>query len=271
MLSSLGSIATSGLSGKLSSGSGPLKYITYTGTLVLGVNTTQFPNTTNYYYLYIQSGTGTITFNKTVTASVFAIGGGGGGGGNNSEQATPGSGGGGGGYYYTSSIPINSGQIISVTIGTGGNGGDGKSCITTGANGNNGGYTMISGGNFPSISLYSGGGGNGGRYDGNASIGGNFGTHNNGTAYGKIGGTTGNGGNVGDLITIGEMGAKNYGSGARSGNNRLATNLTDVAGQGPTIGGGGAGANGSNGSTYQAITGTKGGNGGMVIVLSKTV
>lgn len=279
MLTSIGCISNSALAGKLSVQ--PFNTltitatcnITYTGTLVIGFNTTTFPNTTNYYYVFIQSGTGYLYINKNVTASVLAVGAGGGGGGNNgsggsSSTRYAGAGGGGGAYYYNAMKSINSKKPIFVSIGIGGSGGTGNSGAGVGTNGSSGTPTTIYGDDFSSPITLNGGGGGYGATTAHASVYGTGGTHTNGTGNGQNGGIGGSGGNgnVGVSIYLGDMAQAFYCTGAHGGSQILGNNPSSL-GEAPVIGGGGAGGNAS----FSSVNGTTGGNGGIVIVLAKTV
>lgn len=236
---------------------------------------------------YTTPGTTNFVVPDGVTSiSAVCVGGGGGGAGSDSRPGD-GMGGGGGGALCYGTIAVTPGEILSVTVGTGGNGGGtggaagstgGLSRISRGAtnlltaNGGNGGVyrdtTATAQSTFSAdASVTSSGGGNGGGAGGSPTNGGSGGGGAGG--YGGAGGTGGGtaaptagsngggggGGNItsgGNARAWGGGGTGILGSGA-GGDGTVGTN-------GSTAGGGGSG--GSTGSNGTPNTGTYGGGGG---------
>ena len=236
---------------------------------------------------YLTAGTFTFTVPPAITSiSAVCIGGGGGGAGADTRSGQ-GMGGGGGGALCYGTIAVTPGEILSVTVGAGGNGGG-----SGGAAGSTGGLSRISRG---ATNLLTANGGNGGAYRSTAATaqstfsvdasvtssgGGNGGgaggsPTNGGSGGGGAGGYGGAGGTGGGTAapTAGSNGGGGGGGNITSGGNARAwggggTGIlgSGVGGDGPagtngsTAGGGGSGgATGSNGTPN---TGTYGGGGG---------
>jgi len=237
--------------------------ITLTGTLVGAYGTTNFPNTANYKYFFISSGSGTVSLNKSITCQVVAAGGGGGGGGNSYNHSTdnygPGAGGGGGGSYYNT-VTLTT-ATITLAIGPGGAGGAGGAGGGNGSPGTAGTQTTFSGNALPSVTLNGGGYGYGANGSTQAVAGGGGSGYTANGAAGGIGGATG-AGHYGPSITIGDMAAATYCGGASGGNYQGASpNGTYTYG---LIGDGGSGANAPTAGVRSGSTGT---NGCMLLVI----
>lgn len=175
---------------------------------------------------------------------VIAVGGGGGVGGsyktNNSPYRGYG-GGGGGGYIREARITINSGDILSITIGAGGEDGQSWSSSYSAEDGSNGGNTILYKNNVAVLTANGGDGGKRGTESrgGDGGSGGSGGGGGGGEYYGGNGGNgaTGGGGGGGGVFS------SSYRNNGGNGGNGL-------------YGGGGAARGGTPG------TGQYGGNGG---------
>jgi hypothetical protein len=174
---------------------------------------------------YTTAGTYTFTVPSDITTiSAVVVGGGGGGAGADNAQirnATNGGGGGGGLAYGT--ISVTPGETLTITVGTGGNGG-----VADGNGGAGGTSTIVR----SATTLLSGGGGTGGifRNNGNSTGGASGGTDRIGGGSGGAGGTqSANGGATGG-----------GGAGGYSGNGG-AGGAFNAAGSASTGAGGGGG------------------------------
>ena len=229
-------------------------------------------------YIFQRAGdtsaaSGSITINEPASVNYYLVGGGGGGGS---------AGGGGGGSYVSSSVTTNSGQILSITIGGGGNG---VSTSPTGITaGTDGGVTTFNsttanGGSY-SVNTYSdayrgnkfvdqlantyfyGGGGGGGAGTSTYRVGGNgylsLGGRSSGSGGGGGGGWENNGGNA----TSNPSTAGNGGTGGTGGTNGTGTNPQFGTANGAGGGGGGGTGNGGNGGPGGGGGGTGGSGGG---------
>lgn len=191
----------------------------------------------------------------------FLVIAGGGAGGSSDENGTASGGGGGAGGYRTSTQTVNTGTVITVTVGDGGSPSD----FTTGGSGSN---SSISGSGLTTITSAGGGGGGGGSSPSN--IGANGGS-GGGTSFVTSGGGLGNtpstspsqGNNGGNSDNSsgggGGGGASAVGSTATSGANGVGGNGTasSITGSSVTRAGGGGGGGGAT-----VNTGGAGGSGG---------
>ena len=183
-------------------------------------------------HTFINSGI--LKTTKSLGTVEYVVLGGGGGGGNGGNDE--GSGGGGAGGYVTGSTPIDTGQSISITVGSGGLGGfypPGATIATSGTPSTAG---------FPAGTVTGWGGG--------------FGAGGHGTTYVGSGGSGGGGGYVSNTGGSGqrETGPTNPTTPAAA-----PSNTGNAGGNfqspGAGAGGGGAGAVGANGSPTKAGTG----------------
>lgn len=169
-------------------------------------------------------GAGTFTVPSCVTRVTVAVYGGGGGGGG-SNTSTIGGGGGGAGGYAEWSFGVTEGDVISYSVGAGGNGGipgwnggsGTKSTCTVGA------VTITGNKGIGGAGENTGGAGGAG---GTGTNGGDPNGGNGGNAGGPNGGTGGTGGG---LDTDGSIGT-NYGSGGGAGGKRGVSNTSGAAG-----------------------------------------
>ncbi len=178
---------------------------------------------------------------------VVVIGAGGGGAGG---ASTFGGGAGGAGFISTTTISVVPGQVISYTIGVGGNGGAGAPLDFTtspAGNGSNGGDTT-----FDTISANGGLGGTG------AAIGVAIAPGGDGSIVGGDG-TQNNGGNGGDLV----VGTTTIGVGGIGGTGSASTFTLPTAGANGSGGGAGSGWAGLN--PGQNDNGANGGNGFIIL------
>lgn len=185
---------------------------------------------------------------------MLLVGGGGGGGAGSSRAGNAcnlasngtrdggGGGGGGGGQAFETSTYINSGQVVSISIGVGGSGGAAGACREAGGAGNNGGTTSL--GSFNAL----GGGGGGGAT--NRGEGGLGGTSYDANGNSLLGGNTINAGDCSDVTTTGCFAGA---SGAS----------TTSVGLSPTSAGTATdGANGVDGLSASLVSGIYGSGGG---------
>ena len=183
-------------------------------------------------HTFINSGTLTTEYNLGTVEYVVLGGGGGGGNGGNNE----GSGGGGAGGYVTGTTPIDSGQSVSITVGSGGLGGfypPGATIATSGT---------PSTAAFPAGTVTGWGGG--------------FGAGGHGTTYVGSGGSGGGGGYVSNSGGKGqsETGPTNPADPAAAPSNS-GNDGGDFLAPGQGGGGGGAGGAGADASPTTAGTG----------------
>ncbi len=194
---------------------------------------------------------------------VFCVGGGGGGaGGDRGGTRYAAGGGGGGGYTATQkAISVEPGQLISVVIGSGGDGGapgssgsgGGTSYVTI--NGTN--YCTVAGGKGASITPGgAGGSGGGGAGSQDGTIGGNGGTDGSSGGYGAM---HGGAGQENTTRAFGESTNTLYaGGGGGGGNNQRENSYRGIGG----TGGGGNGADALQGGSAGAANTGGGGGGG---------
>ncbi|MFN3999119.1 glycine-rich domain-containing protein [Algoriphagus sp.] len=176
--------------------------------------------------IFTSNGTFTIP-NGVSQIVVEAWGGGGAGGGSANNSAVRKGGGGGGGAYSTNPFDVSPNQVLTITVGVGGNG-------ASNANGGNGGFSEVV---RLGTTLVRANGGNGGIANGNGGTGGNGG-------IGAIiaGGNGGNGGNGSG--TSGSGG--NGGNGGPGGPGRTDSDGSGNGYIGTVIGGGGSGSRTQN-------------------------
>ena len=200
---------------------------------------TSYVNTSTYNtYVFLSSGTLTLTNVVNVTLNIMAVAGGGGGAGGafGAYQIS----GGGGGEVAFKSITISGNDTVTITIGSGGNGGNyslGVASLTTSSNvnGQKGGSTIVSFSTNTSSSFTCNGGG-GGRHSwlySNANYGNNTSIRNMNLQIGgsESGGVNGSGQSSSNVVKT----AGGYG------------NMGGIQASGFTSGGGGgAGSIGSN-------------------------
>jgi len=171
--------------------------------------------------------------------SVTVVGGGGGGGGGTEKGNGYGGGGGGGGAVSYGTLAVSPGNVVSISVGSGGNGA-GQSNLSPGG-GDNGGGSSIS---CPGGSVSAGGGKAGGRWGGGA---------------GGSGGSAGSGGGTGGGdhdSGSGGKGGNSYGNGGGAGQQN---------GSNGTNGGGGGGGGFQDRCCNWGGAGGKGGNGLVII------
>lgn len=209
---------------------------------------------------YLISSSGTFTVPAGVTSINIKAWGGGGGGSNRSGNGNGGGNGGGGGGFRGGTLAVTPGDIINVTIGSGGNG----ATNSNGADGNPGQNTVVS---HSSGTITATGGGAG--IVGN-SAGGSGGTGGSGSFSGTVtnqsSGFSGGNGGVGDGNEGGGGGGA-AGDSANGGNGDDGADGTHNGGTGGSSGGGAGGSGGNdgaggNGSTYGGGGGAAGDNGG---------
>lgn len=152
---------------------------------------------------YTDSGVYTFTIPPYVFSfSAVAIGGGGGGGGSNGVSGPAGCGGGGGELRYLTSVNVNPGSDVAVTVGSGGTGG---SSSGTGFAGDGGLSRLV----YNSVTILQANGGDGGQNNSSVST-----TPGGSGGIGDGGGNGGNGGMAPNNLTGGGGG----GAGGYSGN-----------------------------------------------------
>ncbi len=215
--------------------------------------------------------------------SYLVVGGGGGGGGARPAASAPnlgGGGGGAGGVVLASTLNVNAGSVITLTVGSGGSGGAAgvngsagsassftyaTSTITAngggGGGGSNGAHEQANlSGDGGSNSSYQGGSND---WDGGGGGAGSASAGSNGIDIGGQGGTGGAGG-TGTLNTI--LGNNLYYGGGGGGGGTPATNSNETNGYGGTggssVGGNGGGGPGTLPTAGAANTGSGGGGGG---------
>lgn len=208
---------------------------------------------------------GSFTVPPGVTSIYISAAAGGGGGGsgatnNGGQSSLVGGGGGGGGgagqSIYKKAYTVTPGQIIDITVGSGGEGGVG-STAGAGKFGGNGGATVI--GTLITLAPgLSGGPGQAVQQNvaGNGGAGGSGGTGYPNGQFGSDGNYTGNGGN----------GASSPFGGGGNGS-RAATGTTDAGGSAYGFGGGGGGSGGGYGQPSVNVSSGSGGNGAPGIVI----
>ncbi len=206
---------------------------------------------------YTTAGTSTFTVPAGCTSiSAVCVGGGGGGGGGESGRNEGVTGGGGGALCY-GTIPVTPGESLTITVGSGGNGG------TTGNDGTAGGTTTISRG---ATNLITAGGGGAGLERSTATV--NGGTRSVDASVTNSGG--GNGGNSGGNSTdtgSGGGGAGGYsaagGAGGTTGNGSASTGGGGGGGgatsSGQGYGGGGVGILGAGSNGTAGVLNSSGG------------
>ena len=196
----------------------------------------------------------------------FLVVAGGGGGGSGSSGVTTGGGGGAGGFR-TSTQSVNTGTVITVTVGDGGAGGSGDA-----VKGTQGSSSSISGSGLTTISS-AGGGGGGGNYEGDQGIGGDGGSGGGG-AYNRAGGsgntpsTSPSQGNNGGAGSTSGPNTRGGGGGASEAGNTDGQGYggdgtaSSITGSSVTYAGGGGGGNPSPNGTGGDGGGGTGANGG---------
>ena len=214
---------------------------------------------------------GTFTCLRPGVADVLVVAGGGGGGSGTPGASDAGGGGGGGGVQYFPNYNIRSGTY-TVTVGTGGPGGNGPAA-TRGTNGNPSQFMEIvslgggGGGTQNASGLFGGSGGGGGRAP-NGTIAGGAGVYGQGNSggvgvTGPLGGAAGGAGagssGTGPLggagISYPAISTATYGAGGEAMPDN--TSLAGIPVGGPATGNGGGG-NGNNPSNWQAGAGGPG-------------
>lgn len=181
---------------------------------------------------FVSSGTFTVPAGVTsITVQLWGAGGAGGGStdAGNGINARGGAGGG-GGAYVTGTITVVPGEILTITVGAGGNG-------VSGGNGGNGGNSTITGSISGSLALARGGNGGAGNSSGGSPSGGSGGN------LGSFGGTITPGQNGGNGDSGGFIDSGRGGNSGNSGNGgNPITSGSSNGNAGNIIGGGGGGA-----------------------------
>ena len=192
---------------------------------------------------FIASGSFTVPANVTQLIIEGAGGGGGGGGGGanalGANNNTGGAGGGNGAPVIVSLMPVTPGQVIPLSIGSGGASGSGGAISgTAGLDGSPGGVGAQS--TFGSYSFPGGKGGNGGSGSSTSRLPGPRGTYFLNSAAGGPGGAAGSGGFPGDPTAVGPNGIAGNTTGVNSGGGGGGGGAgKDGGGQGGTGDGGG--------------------------------
>jgi hypothetical protein len=246
----------------------PSSSLSVNGSTVIG---TQILDMTGLSSTFTTVGSNTFVVPAGITKiSAVLIGGGGAGGA--SDGSSGGNGGGGGGLTYINDFPVNSGQTLTIFVGSGGVavsggvGGDGGNSSITGiatafgGKGGAGSYTGLVGVGGTGSNIFGniGAGGSGGR----ATL--TYGAGGGGTS-GYVGGGGNGGGDGADAGAAGSGGGASGGSSGSSGSSGgSGGGGTGILGQGSsgasaTNIGGNAGSGGSNGSTGNTSNGAAGG------------
>ena len=274
------------------------------GALATGGSVSTITENGVSYRVHTFTSSGNLTVQKSGSVEVLVVAGGGGGSGNFYDD---GAGGGGGGLIYRSGYQLTNDQVISVTIGAGGDASTGAQ----GGNGNNSVFdnlTAIGGGGGaahrgPGISGGSGGGGSGSFVGDNRNVSGGAGTLGQGNRGGNggigdipingggypgsaggggagqqgfppTGGGTNEGGKGGDGVQISINGTPTYyaggGGGVRNGIGGLGGGGTASFGRGGSPAGSGGvntGGGGGGGRANAGETGVPGPGGSGIVII----